>query len=123
MVGLVGSIVGRFKLFLFNGVHNVAGLTKIKIEAIVTFVPDSDDRHCLAPVALYILFNLLSRLYNQFDPVGLHVVPSDLYVWVTKSCEITVLAHAEMTTICAYEACSNDWFHVASNTFMIIMSR
>jgi hypothetical protein len=123
MIGLVGSVVGCFKLFLIYGVRNVAGLTKIKIEAIITFVPDPDDRHCLAPMTLYILFDLLSRFYNQFNPVGQHVMPSDLYVWISKSCKITVLAHAKMTAICANEARSNDWFHVTSNTFMIIVSR
>ena len=73
-------------------------------------------------MAFYILFDLLSGLYNQFNPMCLHVVSSDLDVRIPESSEIAVLAHAEMVTVGTDEASSNDRLHVTSNTLVIIVS-
>ena len=41
---------------------------------------------------------------------------------VEWSREITILAKAEMITVSTYKACSDNWPHVTTYTFVLVMS-
>jgi len=98
-------------------------LTEIKIETVFAFVSNPNNWITLAAMALHILPYLLSWLNYQFDSVC-RVMSSDLkLVLVVLSSEVTVLTHAEVNTISANEASTDDGSHVAANTFVIIVSR
>jgi len=83
---------------------------------------DTDDGHHLAAVTFYKFSDLLSGLYDEFNPVGLVIMAPRLdLIKLLRSCEITILAEAEMGAICAYKTCTNYRPHIASYTHVIIM--
>ena len=74
---LVACAVSGLEFVFGLSVVNIALLAKVEVETVFAFVPDSDNRHGLAAVALDILFDLLSWFYNHLDVVGFVVVASD----------------------------------------------
>ena len=115
--------VSGLQLLLSNCVYNVAFLAKVEIKAIVALVSYADNRHLLAPMTLDILPYLLARLHDQLYPVSLMVMPTHLQFSIfIGPCEVTVLAEAEVATIRAHEAASDDWPHITAYTFIIVVS-
>lgn len=122
VIRLMRCRISCFQLLLFHSINDVALLTQIKVKTVFAFVSNADDWVHLTSMTFYILFNLLSGFHDKFNSMGF-IMSSDLqFMLVIWSCEVTILTHAEVRAICANETCTYDGSHVATNTFVIIVS-
>lgn len=122
MVWLVASAVACLQLVFAHAIMKIAFFTEVKVKAVFAFVPDAYDGHSLTAVALHVLPDLLTGLYNHFNRVRLWIVSSYLeFFHLVMSGEITVLTHAEVRTVGTHETSTNNRSHVAVYTLVVVM--
>lgn len=98
----------------------MAFLTEIKIKTVITFVPHILDRHFTTAIALNVFLDSLPRFHNQLYPVFISVA-SHLQILEGTS-EVTILAQGEVVTVGTYETSPDDWAHVTTHAFVLIVS-
>ena len=101
----------------------MAFFAEIKIETVLTFESHSNYWHFLASVTFDKLFYLLTRLNNQLYSMSKGIMSTNLQLVIVKlSGKITILTNAEIITTCTNKTRSNNWPHIATYTFILIMS-
>lgn len=122
MILFMGCWISCFQFLFTYGVNEITFFAQVEIKAILTFVSHPDDRHHLAAVTFHKFSDLLSGLYDEFNPVGFVIMAPRLdLVKLLRSREITILAEAEMRAISAYKTCTNYRPHIASDAHVIIV--
>lgn len=118
----MGCRICCFQFLFTYGVNEITFFAQVEIKAVLTFVSHSDDRHHLAAVTFHKFSDLLSGLYDEFNPVGFVIMAPRLnLIKLLRSCEITILAEAEMRAICAYKTCTDYRPHITTYAHVIIM--
>jgi hypothetical protein len=73
-------------------------------------------------MAFYVLPDLLSWFDNKLNLVRLMIMSSNFQCFhIIGPRKETILAHTEMAAVCTNETPSDDWSHVATNAFVVVM--
>lgn len=110
-----------FRVFFCDSICLIALLTKIEIEAIITFIAYVSDRYDTTTIAFDIFLHSLTGLDNKLNAVLILVMTSDPQTLIVSS-KITVLAQTKMPAIGANKTGSYNRFHVATHTIVVAMS-
>lgn len=114
--------VSHLRVLPLNPVREEALLAVVEVEAMVTLVSHVLNGENATPIALYLLFDGLTRLHNDFYLMVLIVVmPANVQTLIGCR-EVTVLAQAEMRATRTNETDTNDGFHIATHALVITMS-